>query len=333
MDAYAISGGREDNSLYYNHILTQDLINLLNTSLTKYNIAILKELYHSPHTQQKTLAANLHTTPNSLSNMLNKMENIHPQLLIVEKIGRSKYYTLTEIAELYISQEILPQTAKIHAFSLQHEDALTKEALTLLSYFQKAAGTDWYIVLDDMLSRRTISHTRADELNDLYNDFVDNMKQLKMLNQLASIQEIYNILNQPILIRRLNDYLAAELKRYYALEPLFILERQDFDKAVLLIDYIFSKLKPSIFPTPYLPPSFKEISVSQEQYSGIYCEFITMIDEFGEYQGNTIGAATYWKSIYLSDSMSFYLIAEKCHSVPLPGPVTQNSPITWEHVK
>lgn len=319
MDAHAMSGSKEGNVLYYNHILTQDLIIYLNTSLTKYSIAILKEIYHSPHMQQKTLAANLHTSPNSLSNMLNKLESIHPQLLTVEKIGRSKYYTLTEVAELYISQEILPKTNKIHAFSSQHEDNLVKEALTLLSYFQKAAGADWYIVLDDMLSRRTISHSNVDELNDLYIDFINNMKQLKILNKLASIQEIYNSLNQPILIKRLDDYVSTELKRYYALEPLFKLERQDFDKSVLLIDYIFSKIKPSIFPTPILPPSFKEISVSQEQYSGIYCEFATMIEEFAKYQSNTVGAAAYWKSIYHSDSMSLYLIAEKCHSIPMPS--------------
>ena len=318
MDANAMSESKEEKALHYNHILTQDVISFLNTILTKYNITILKEIYYSPHTQQKTLAANLHTAPNSLSNMLNKLESIHPKLLNVEKIGRSKYYTLTEVAELYISQEILPQATKIHTFSSPHEDTLAKETLILLSYFQEAGGTDWYLVLDDMLSGKTIVHTNADELNDLYADFINNMKQLKILNKPASIQAVYDVLNQPILIRRLDGYVTTELKRFYALEPLFKLEKQDFDKAVLLIDYIFSKLKPSIFPMPVLPPSFKEIPVSQEQYSSICCEFATMAEEYAKYQGDTVGVATYWKSTYNTDSMSFYLIAEKCHSIPLP---------------
>lgn len=140
------------NTSNLHNSLTPDVIDYLNSSLSKLGVSILRELYRSPQMQQKNLAASIHTSTTSLSNILSRLENIQPQLLVSERVGRSKYYSLTEIANSYVVQVILPQTNKIHTFSSRSQrDILISETLKAFYQFQDTAGSEWDIILDDLL--------------------------------------------------------------------------------------------------------------------------------------------------------------------------------------
>lgn len=323
MDSYAFTMNDSSRSL------SPDMVSLLNHSLSKLGIAILKELYQSPKMQQKNLAASIHTSPTSLSNILNKLENIQPQLLIAERVGRSKYYSLTETASLYVAQVILPQSNKIHRFStLSREDTLISETLDILCQFQETAGQDWDIMLDNILvhdleadSGISTENTGKNELFTLYADFMNHMKQMEISNQTATIHEIHNILGQPVLIKRLNAYLARELANYHALEPLFKLEKQDFEKASRLIDEIFTEIAPNVFPkaseAKYTNNSHINKAVSDEQYGTIFRKISNMKNELFAYEGDKDLALKHWQTIYPPQSPSIVYIAEKCSYIYL----------------
>lgn len=89
--------------------ITQSTINELNAALSKTGKSILLTLYQNPRIQQKVLAANINTSAASLSNLLSKLEVIRPALLNIEPEGRSKYYSLTRIAEQYVCSELMPK--------------------------------------------------------------------------------------------------------------------------------------------------------------------------------------------------------------------------------
>lgn len=295
--------------------LTPDIIKHLNNSLSKFSIAILKELYTSPQIQQKTLAANIHTTPSSLSNILSKLETIQPQLIQTERVGRSKYYALTEIAELYVAQELLPKAAKIRPFTPYPQEDLTNSTLRILYQFQKTAGADWEILFDDLLSGNTQTSTTNHELNDLYVDFLNNMTQLQILHQLSSIREVLTALGNSILIKRLEHYLNDTLKNFYILEPLFKLAKQDYELATLSVDYIFAEIYPSHFPLTVSLSSPKDTLFSEEQYLKLFHEFVKMFNDFNQKQGDKRKALEHWKTKYCSTDLLLTYIAEKCSNI------------------
>lgn len=298
-----------------NNLLTPDIIKYLNDSLSKLSIAILKELYNSPQIQQKTLAANIHTSPSSLSNIITRLEAIQPQLIKTERVGRSKYYALTEIAELFVTQELLPKTAKIRPFTPYPQEDLTNSTLRIIYQFQKTAGQDWEILFDDMLSGNTQTAIANQELNDLYVDFINNVTQLKILHQTSSINEILTTLGNSILIRRLEHYLNDTLKNYYILEPLFKLAKQDYEMAAMSIDYIFAEIYPSYFPLSVSLNSPKDTLFSEEQYLKIFHELVKMFNEFNVYHGDKAKILEHWKTKYCSTNLSLTYIAEKCSNI------------------
>lgn len=303
---------RKDTS---NNLLTPDTIKYLNDSLSKLSIAILRELHDSPQIQQKTLAANIHTSPSSLSNILSKLEAIQPQLIKAERVGRSKYYALTEIAELFVTQELLPKAAKIRPITPYPQEDLANNTLRIIYQFQKIAGQDWEILFDDMLSGNTQTNTINTELNDLYADFMNNVTQLKILHQTSSIHEILTALGNNILIRRLEHALNKTLENYYILEPLFKLAKQDYEMATLSIDYIFAEIYPSYFPLSLSLNSPKDTLFSEEQYLKIFHEFVKMFNEFNVYQGDKCKILEHWKTKYWSTNLSLTYIAEKCNNI------------------
>lgn len=300
--------------------ITTDIINSLNATLSKQSIAILKELYYSTKMQQKALAANIHTSPSSLSNTLSRLETIDPQLLKSERIGRSKYYSLTEIAESYIEQGIPHKIATIHTFaSASQEKSLVNDTLYILHQFQKTAGHEWYLILDDMLSNKdniSANTSEGNELNHLYRNFVNNMKQLQKLENIPAIHEVQSILGDKTLIKRLEKLISNELKHYYALAPLFKLEKQNPEKAFLYTDNLFLQIEPNLFKSldPSLFEENKNIPISEEQYNKIFDEFVNLKNDFINYQGNKIKAVQNWKNIYNVNSTLLYYIAEKCYS-------------------
>lgn len=296
--------------------LSPDTIAILNGSLSKLGRSALKELYQSPQMQQKTLAANLHISPSSLSNLLNKLAAIEPQLLETTQTGRSKFFKLTNIAEEYVRQEILAKPSVIHPFPPQQQEDLRESTLHILTQFQAAAGRDWHIILDDMM----IGSSPANEnnitlLHELYENFLDNMKQLWMFKQLPAIQEIQDILGNSILVRRLETLFDGILESYRAMEPLFMLARQNQELAMQFIDYSFTEIRPHYFPPSACPISAQNRPIDGEQFIKIFYELTTMANEFKNFQGDKQKALEHWKDKYCSPSISLSYIAEKCYTI------------------
>lgn len=313
------------SSVNYSSQLTPEIINYLNNSLSKFCVAILRELYNTPQMQQKTLAASIHTSVTSLCNILSRLEEIQPQLLISERVGRAKYYSLTEIANLYVAQIILPQTAhphKIHKFStLSQESTMISEAINAFYRFREAAGKDWDLVLDNTLfylfqdSKQESPPFKTDELFNLCSSFLNNMKQLKVLNETATLHEIYDILGQSLLIKRLEMYLSKELRDFYALKPLFELERQNHVKALQIIDQIFIELDPNTPVSRNTVTAYSEV-LSPEQYMQIFHQICMMRKDFSENmsQNEKYAILQHWFKKYLVQSYCLSYIAEKCMS-------------------
>lgn len=297
-------------------MLTPDITAILNNNISKLGRNALKELYQAPQMQQKTLAANLHISPSSLSNLLNKFAVITPQLLEITQTGRSKFFKLTDIAEEYVRQEILAKPSVIHPFPPQQQKDLRESALHILSQFQATAGRDWQIVLDDMM----IGSSPANEnnitmLNELYGNFLENMKQLRMFKQFPAIQEIQDALGNSILVRRLETLLDGMLKGYNTMEPLFMLTKQDHELSIQFIDYAFTEIRPYYFPASICPMSAQNRPIDGEQFIKIFYELTTMANEFKNFQGDKQKALEHWRKKYCSSNLSLSYIAEKCYTI------------------
>lgn len=309
----------------YSSQLTPDIINYLNNSLSKFGVAILRELYQAPQMQQKTLAANIHTSVTSLCNILSRLEEIRPQLLVSERVGRAKYYSLTEIANLYVAQIILPQTAqshKIHKFStLSQESTMISEAINAFYRFREAAGKNWDVILDDTLyylvqdSKQESLSLGSDELFNLSLDFLNYMKQLQAQNETATLHEIYEILGQPLLIKRLEMFLSKELRDFYALKPLFDLEQQNYAKAIQVIDQIFIELDPDT-PVSRNTDTTYSTMLLPEQYMQIFHQICMMRKDFScnMSQDDKQTILQHWYTKYPVQSYCLSYIAEKCMS-------------------
>lgn len=282
-------------------------------SLSKSSAKILLEIYRSPHIQHKALAAKMHTSSSSLCNILRRLEKISPSLIKAERHGRTKYYSLSETAAQYVEDQLL-----FSAISIQTTNASSQnnsgfnEALQILQQFQSAAGQSWHIILDDFLSGKGDQHS---SLYILYMDFVNQMIQLTVDDKFDSIQEVYAALHQNILIERLKNCITAELEDYYALKPLFNLESQNPEYAILLIDYIFTRIRPDVFKGTDFPVSLRTIPLTQSAYQKICFKFREMINSFFNCQGKKTIALEQWKHDFLSCSFSLYYIAEKCHTI------------------
>lgn len=300
--------------------ITQSTINELNTVLSKSGKSVLLALYRTPRIQQKVLAVNINTTPNSLSNLLSKMETISPPLLDIEHAGRSKYYSLTKIAEQYVASELIPKESyNINTFfSVPTGTSLFDETLKILYQFQSLAGSEWLLIMDDMLLNSTNADNGHDELFNLYTQFIINMKQMYVQKESLSIHKIYDELSNSILTSRLENYLKGSLKDSHALIPLFELEKQNPQKAVELINYAFAEIKPQIFGKDDLSlfPN-DDLPVSEEQYHAIFHRLSTMVNEFSDCHGAKLQVLKNWEKTLYTSNISLYFIAEKCNAIYL----------------
>lgn len=316
MDAYTPERTAENSS----NSITQTTINELNAALSKQGKSVLLALYRSPRIQQKVLAVSINTTPNSLSNLLGKLETIRPKLLDIEHIGRSKYYSLTGIAKQYVSSALMPkETYNINTFfSVPVETSLFDETLELLYQFQKLAGSEWLLILDDLLSNGQDTDTAADDLTHLYTHFIRNMRQMYLCKDTLSIRKIYGELSNSILVSRLENYLKGNLQDSHALIPLFDLEKQNPKKVIELINYVFSEMKPHIFgkeDLDYFPNN--ELPVPEEQYHAIFHRISTMVSDFSTLYRSKRQALNAWEKTFYASNITLSFIAEKCSMVQL----------------
>lgn len=314
------TASHEYNSTNENNLLTPELIRYYNTVLTKPDIDILISLFNSPQTQHKVLAANLHTSTNSLSNRFSRLEHVEPALIITERIGRTKYYSLSEIAQAFIKQQFLAKDDRIRIFTaLPQDESLLNDTLKILERFQQVVGEEWDEIMDDILSGKIVldeNDEKSSEIKALYEDFIANLKELHILGKTECIQNIYHALSQNLLIRRLKKLINSELNGYHALEPLFKLEQQNFEKAYILIDYAFSQIDPVAFKLSGSMESIQNLMLSSDQLNSIVCAILKMLNEFRELNGNVTLAVSHWKEAYLSNNSTIlYRIADKCYTI------------------
>ncbi len=299
-------------------VAAPDTINELNNILSKTGKSVLYELYRTPRIQHKALAVNINTSPTSLSNLLTRIGTIDPPLLRVEQVGRSKYYSLTKIAEQYVASELIQkETYNINTFfSVPANDSLYDEARRILYQFQSLAGNEWLLILDNMLFNDTNTDEAKDELFTLYTQFINKMKQMYVQKESLSIHKIYDELSNSILIGRLENYLKNSLKDSHALIPLFDLEKQNPQTAIDLINYAFAEMKPQVFGKDDLSlfPD-NDLPVSAEQYNAILRRLLLMVNEFADYHGAKLKVRKNWEESFYTSNITLSFIAEKCNII------------------
>lgn len=298
--------------------LTPGIIDELNNLLSKNGKSVLLTLYHTPRIQQKVLAVNINTSPTSLSNLLTRIGAITPPLLRIEQVGRCKYYSLTKIAEQYVASELIrKETYNIKTFfSVPANASLYDEARSILYQFQSLAGSEWLLILDDMLLGGTNTDEAKSELFHLYTQFINKMKQMYVQKASLSIHKIYDELSNSILVSRLENYLKNSLKDSHALIPLFDLEKQNPQTAIDLINYAFAEMKPKIFEKEDLSlfPG-NDLPVSAEQYNAIFHRLLMMVNEFADCHGAKLKVRKSWEETFCTSNITLSFIAEKCNII------------------
>lgn len=283
--------------------LDPETVARLNKALTKTCKQIIHAIFLHVKIQQKDLSAALHTTSSSMSNLLSRIDLISPKLLIVEKSGRAKYYSLTPIARAYAEQELKDKEGpKIRSFSSSsYSETLFNEALNSLYVFQSKAGNDWDIALYNCLSNEP---DPPSVLTPYFINFINNMKQLKIKNLENSLKKIYEILHDNILRKKIIHYLETSLKEYYHLLPLFEVEKKSQQAALELIDDIFKNRACK----NYRP---NNSFVMEDKYFLLYDTINQMSNDVKNLEFDKTQIVTYWKEKYCSQSITFFYIAEK----------------------
>lgn len=156
-----------------------------------------------------------------------------------------------------------------------------------------------------------------DELFIIYTDFMNQIKNLKISNSDTSIREVYDILNQPILIKRLEAKLTMDLKYFYILKPLFDLEKQNLRKTTYLVDNIFAELAPDVFLMSDASVSYNGTILPDEQYNKIFREICIMKNDFtnNKCTVDKEKITEYWQEKYFWQGYSLIYIAEKCSTL------------------
>lgn len=308
------------NSNNFDGQLPEDTILHLNRHLTKKGKSLLLTLYKYQRMQHKELAKMLDIQSNGLTNLLKRIKQINKDLIICKSEGRNKLYSLAQIAKIYTENELLPkETAQQRFFtSFLHADPSIQDVLKSLSKFQESEGNNWYIVLDDFLLAESKNKDKIKDGHDTniegaayqnYINFINAMIDLIIRYGQQAAHKVYDVLEEKILIHRLESLLSNLLDDYYQIEPLFRKEKENLQDAYSIIDMIFSKRYPAIFgiyPKP-LP----------EEYYRVDRAISIMINEFEENNYNKNVSITQWeKKFYTKAHFScISYIAEKCSIV------------------
>ena len=292
-------------------LLSRDELFSINASLSPSMNAILQTLYQNPNLQHKALATDTHLSITNLSNYILKLENIKPSLLKIAKSGRSKFYSLSNTGEQYVEQMLLQNPPiKVHSLvPLSLDASKTNAAIQLLHNFIQAAGSDWDIILSDILSNS--DQDIHQDLDIIFGEFMNHVTWLKTHQRDESLKKIYSALKQNILVKKLDRYLDRTLKNFYILEPLFQLEKNDTENAYFLIDEMFSE-----FDYTEAHSSSTDVRVLTEyQYYAIFHHLTIMINDFCRHNYDKKSVIDYWKNVYHTLNPILLYIAEKCYSL------------------
>lgn len=292
--------------------LSSELLDELQRSLTWAGNSLLQAIYANSRIQHKELSDILDTSPSSLSNLVSKIQTTY-KLIHTEKIGRSKYYTLTDLGSEYVKLKLSKNRslAPIQPFTpASYTESLIAKALHTFQQFKNAAGVNWYFHLYNFL---TESVDENSSLQGIYCDFLDKVYELRIQNQTA-LNEVYKYINNEEIVTILKERLNRHFKNYELLEPLFTLEKSNQIAALTIIDYVFDDMHSS---TSEKQPqrTLENCSISQNQYYAIFYCITRMVTEYTQQVYNKSSALEYWYTVYHTKSIVLFYIAEKCSKV------------------
>lgn len=296
--------------------LSPEMVSFLNLKITKMAKKLLLTLYQHPQQSQAELIQELETSPSSFSNLLNRDFFTAMPLLNIQKSGRKKYYSLTPIADQYVAQFLTSnEKSKIRSFSSasRNEDPVLYAQL-LLDDFRNTAGEDWNIFLDDLLLNIPLSEKDFDtvsKLTRIFNDFIKIVLDLRMKNATLSLANIYDSLEQSIIVKRLEQYINNSLEFFFNLEPLFLLAEKNVQAAFEVIDNVFCELYPSIYKRSFLPALSQYNFITNEQYNNIFRTTNQLINDAIENNLDKTGILDHWIHLFHCQNPILFYLAEK----------------------
>lgn len=309
--------------------IDKNIMDELNRTLTKSHREILNVLHSSPNLTPKSLSARLGKSPNSLSNMLSRINEINPHLIHDEKVGREKQLRLGTIGIAYLEaqESSSDKPKKILKFSNSARDEALKNALLSLNNFKKCDPDNWLLKLDDCLT----DHMNIDEnplLYTAYNKFIDNIRTLRIKGYLITLQTIYDHLNNEIIVKRIQETLDQLLNHFYQLETLFNLTNEKPQIAFEIIDDMFLKIFPDVWGGLPTVSSIPHKNLFPEAtYASTYYQISNMVHTAVLNHWEKNQAIEQWEKSYCTSNVIFYYIAEKCKTIQTIQSIKQGKSI------
>lgn len=292
------------------------LIENLDKPLTPSYYEILKNLYDTPNLTPKKLSARLGKSPNSLSNMLARINEITPPLIESEKIGREKQLRLSEVGKAYIkSQEASSdKQTKVLKFSDSLRDEAFKNAMHALDDFKKYDPDDWFIKLDDYLTGHPTTEDAS--LNNSYNKFMSNIRLLRVNGYHMTLRDIFDSLEDRTLTKRIQNNLDQSLDHFYQLETLFSLANAQPQSAFEIIDDMFLRIFPeTLGPLPDISSRPHKKLFPEAIFATAFCQISNMAHTALLKHWDKNHAIESWEQMFCTKNIIFYYAAEKCQTV------------------
>lgn len=275
MNSISITKSTEHTDI--SHTISAEILAVYNKQITKTGLLILKALEEHGGLQPKELSEIIHTSKNSMSNSLTRLNNIQPRLLNVTIQGRTKTYSLTNEARAYLQSQTLPTgSSNIRSFTdVNSPEYISRPALEILEQLQRQLTSPWDFSFDNILTGQT---TLSDShISDSCQQFMDQMAALTLRGCSAALNLVYKAISNSILETHIKEKLADMLGRnYQLLLPLYRLETENPQHALELIDEILSDLHPSIMKKH--ASVFRK--VTDEEYYALFYAVSQMWNQF-----------------------------------------------------
>lgn len=248
--------------------LSAEVIALYNEQITKTGLLILKALAEHGELQQKDLCNVVHTSKNSMSNLLSKIGSIKPELLNVTILGRTKIYSLTDAALAYLQIQMPPAgKSNIRSFTdVNGSEYVGRQTLENFEQLRCQLAEPWKVSLNKILTGQ--SGISDNDIPDAYHRFMNQMASLTLSGHTAVLNRVYSAISDTILETGIKEKVAHMLgKNQQLLMPLYMLEVQDPQYAMELIAEILSDMYPSI---KQKSPSLSRKVTDAEYYALFY---------------------------------------------------------------
>lgn len=119
-----------------------------------------------------------------------------------------------------------------------------QNSIEVLNKIIKKIGEDWKKCLDTYLKYESgeIDAEEMPQYGGLFVEFVNAYKEDIIDDKASVMKQMEKKINNDLLFNDLNDYIDKLLEAYNAINPLRVLEVQDYQKAKKLVDFIFDQV-------------------------------------------------------------------------------------------